>query len=261
MRDIALLRGFQDQTKMFLRKTVDTHPFDDVGALEHRCVKHDTSLFLVSQNQKKRPENLIFGRIYAEHLLDMFEFGCSNFQPIKNFKALDVDNQTKPLMVFQGEQFEFSEKHSRFKNFLLDLFRISDYDEINIAEFKRVMVVTAVSESKIEFRHYELNPGRPINETEVKTRSLTFSEIGPRFDLTFRRDKIASHELFKTACKKPKVLNPEKKAQKKNLFTDALGQQMGKVYLQQQDISTLATKKIKKPKGPAKETKVEAADV
>jgi hypothetical protein len=37
------------------------------------------------------------------------------------------------------------------------------------------------------------------------------NEVGPHFDLKFRRNQIASGDLFKTACKKPKVLNPEKK--------------------------------------------------
>jgi ribosome production factor 2 len=101
---------------------------------------------------------------------------------------------------------------------------VADYDEVNIAELKRVIVVTAVDDKRINFRHYEVNPGKTVNETDVKNKMLQLNEIGPRFEMTFRRDKIASHELFKTACKQPKLENPEKKKAKKNLFTDNLGQ-------------------------------------
>lgn len=37
------------------------------------------------------------------------------------------------------------------------------------------------------------------------------NEIGPAFDLTFRRDRIADGEQYKQACKQPKVENPDKK--------------------------------------------------
>jgi len=80
----------------------------------------------------------------------------------------EVDSEIKPILVFQGEQFEFSEKHSRFKNFLIDFFKFSDYDEANIAQLKRVMVFTSVTDTKIECRHYEINVGKTINETDVK---------------------------------------------------------------------------------------------
>jgi ribosome production factor 2 len=93
MRDLATMRGFKDSNQLYLRKTVETFPFDDIGPVESRCSKHDCSLFVISQNQKKRPENLVFGRLFDGHLLDMFEFGLSNYQPVQQFKAVDVDNQ------------------------------------------------------------------------------------------------------------------------------------------------------------------------
>jgi hypothetical protein len=53
-------------------------------------------------------------------------------------------------------------------NFFVDFFKITDYKEANIAEMKRLLTFTATSDSKIEVRHYEINPGSKINETEVK---------------------------------------------------------------------------------------------
>lgn len=136
-----------------------------------------------------------------------------------------------------------------------------DYEEANIAELKRVIVFTSINDTVINVKQFEVNQDKPINETDVKNRTLALREIGPRFDLSFRRDKIASHELYKTACKVPRTQNPEKKKQRKNLFTDELGQQKGKVFLQHQDLDTLATRKFKKAKKDQKEGKVAAQDV
>lgn len=159
---------------------------------------------------------------------------------------MEVDNQVKPILIFQGEQFEFSDKHNRFKNYMIDMFKSTDYEEANIAEMKRVICITSLNDTQISFRQYEINVGKQINETDVNNESLTFNEVGPHFNLTFRRHKIADADLYKNACKQPKLENKDKKKARKNMYTDEFGQQMGKVYLQHQDITTLVTKKYKK---------------
>lgn len=99
LRDLHLVRG-SDVSKLFLRKSHDIYPFDDVGQLEQLAVKQDCSLFAMGTHQKKRPDNLVLGRLFAGHLLDMFEFGVLNFQPISAFVSKAVSTQIKPLLVF-----------------------------------------------------------------------------------------------------------------------------------------------------------------
>jgi len=94
----------------------------------------------------------VFGRIFAEHLLVMVEFGVQNYKSIDSFKNAEVSAVIKPILVFQGEQFDFSAKHSRFKNLMIDFFKFSDYQEANIVELKRVIVFTSVGEAKVQFR-------------------------------------------------------------------------------------------------------------
>lgn len=40
----------------------------------------------------------------------------------------------------------------------------------------------------------------------MRTPRIELEEIGPRADLVCRRNKFASEDLFKRACKKPKAL-------------------------------------------------------
>ena len=79
LRDIYRTRGDKDESKLFLRNTHDIYPFDDPSKLEAMANKYDSALFVLGNHQKKRPENIIFGRLYAEHLLDMIEFGMTNY--------------------------------------------------------------------------------------------------------------------------------------------------------------------------------------
>ena len=91
IKDLHMLRDL-DASKLFLRKSHEIYPFDDIGPLEQMAVRQDCSLFVVGTHQKKRPDNLIMGRLFASHLLDVFEFGVSNYVPVQSFKAIDVNN-------------------------------------------------------------------------------------------------------------------------------------------------------------------------
>jgi ribosome production factor 2 len=74
-------------------------------------------------------------------------------------------------------------------------------------------------------RQYEI-PKITENLQEVQ-----FKEIGPHFDLVMRRNQVASADLYKLACKKPKVANVEKKKARKNTYTTELGERKGKVFI------------------------------
>ena len=78
----------------------------------------------------------------------------------------------------------------------------------------------------VEVRHLESGK---VNEKEAIRRTVPFKEVGPCFDMKLRREKMANFELFKEACKKPKVRNVEKKKANKNTYTTAFGERV--VYL------------------------------
>jgi hypothetical protein len=44
----------------------------------------------------------------------------------------------------------------RLKNLLYEYFHITNLEEANIAEMKRVLVFTSIDDQKIEVRHYEI---------------------------------------------------------------------------------------------------------
>lgn len=77
---------------------------------------------------------------------------------------------------------------------------------------RRIIVFTALDETNITFRHYQ---AAKISEGEIYNNKLDLQEIGPHFNMKLRRFQLASNDLYKTACKKPKIINVEKKRVRK----------------------------------------------
>jgi ribosome production factor 2 len=65
------------------RKNEGVRPFEGGGeaSLEFLTRKADCSLFALASHSKKRPHNLVLGRTYDSHLLDMVEFGVRTITP------------------------------------------------------------------------------------------------------------------------------------------------------------------------------------
>ena len=103
-----------------MRHTHDILPMEDPSLLENQCVKYDCSLFAVGSHQKKRPDNLVIGRVFDGHILDMFELAVSDFKAAHQFEApKHIHGDMKPILVFQGEPFETSETHKRMKSLFI----------------------------------------------------------------------------------------------------------------------------------------------
>lgn len=92
-----------------------------------------------------------------------------------------------------------------------------------------MMVFTCENaESPIKVKHLACEE---ISEALAKRDAVPFREIGPAFDLSLRRDKMAAMDLYREACRKPKVRNVDKKRADKNKFTNELGEKHGKVFV------------------------------
>lgn len=77
-------------------------------------------------HSKKRPDNLILGRMYDHHIYDLVEVGVENFKSTESFvydKKLAPKMGSKPFIAFIGEGFESVDELKHLKEVLLDLFR------------------------------------------------------------------------------------------------------------------------------------------
>jgi ribosome production factor 2 len=81
-------------------KKNNIHPFEDPSSLEFWAEKNDASLFVIGQSTKKRPNGLVFARMFDGKVLDMCEVGVESFVSMEKFKvSLSCSNGILCLMV------------------------------------------------------------------------------------------------------------------------------------------------------------------
>ncbi|MBN3315788.1 RPF2 factor, partial [Atractosteus spatula] len=214
-----------------------TRPFEDQTSIEFFSKKSDCSLFVFGSHNKKRPNNLVFGRMFDFHVLDMIELGMEKFVPLKDFKNSKFPEGTKPLLVFAGEAFDLSNEHRRLKSLLTDFFRGPTVPCVRLAGLEHVLHFTAL-DGKIFLRSYKVL----LKKSGCRTPRIELEEMGPSFDFVLRRTHLASDDLYKTAHKQPKALKAKKK---KNISHDAFGTRFGRLHMQKQDLGKLQTRKMK----------------
>ncbi|AWP19576.1 Brix domain-containing protein 1 isoform 2 [Scophthalmus maximus] len=221
---------------LYKKKNI-TRPFEDSTSLEFFSKKTDSSLFLFGSHNKKRPNNLIFGRLFDFHVLDMIELGIEKYVSLSDIKASKCPEGTKPMLVFAGEAFDIDNEHKRLKSLLIDFFRGPTVPAVRLAGLEHVLNFTAL-DGKIFMRSYRCL----LKKSGCRTPRIELEEIGPSFDLVLRRTHLASDDLYKLAHRQPKALKPKKK---KNISHDAFGTKLGRVHMQKQDLSKLHTRKMK----------------
>lgn len=232
LADFALL--LKPFNKNFSRKN-DVLPFEDTNSLEFLCEKNDCSTFALGTHSKKRPDNLVLGRMYDGHLLDMYEFGVANLIRVQEFTGSKKKLGSKPLFVFQGEMWEQDSKYERIQNLLLDIFRGPRNDKIALTAIDHIISFTVDKDGKILMRSYATE----FLHSGSKVPKLNLVSMGPHMDLTVRRTQTASEDLWKTACKQPN-LSVEKKV--KNVNRNSMGDKVGTLHMKKQNLDKLQSK-------------------
>lgn len=217
-------------------------PFEDFNEIERFSQKHDVSLFALGNSNKKRPDNLILGRLYDHKMLDMIEFGVKNFKAIEEFSCEKIPSGTKPCLTFSGSAFETDDSMKRVKNFLIDFFRGPRVPKIRLQGLEHLIQFTAVEsgdKKTVLMRSYKID----LRKSGTRVPRVELEEMGPMIDLEVRRTHLADDEYFTAACKKVKNVDKPKKV--KNITKDAFGSTLGRVHIPSQKIGTIQTRKMK----------------
>ncbi|KAJ1399994.1 Brix domain-containing protein [Ochromonadaceae sp. CCMP2298] len=122
LQDLSLIS--KPNHKTMTRKN-DILPFEDVNSLEFLGQKNDCGLFAFVSHTKKRPHNLVLGRFFDGHLLDMFEFGVDpeTKKSLEDFSGEKKGLGSKPLLLFNGDQWANEPTYKAIQNLFIDFFR------------------------------------------------------------------------------------------------------------------------------------------
>eukprot|EP00455_Lapot_gusevi_P051794 TRINITY_DN7807_c0_g1_i3.p1 TRINITY_DN7807_c0_g1~~TRINITY_DN7807_c0_g1_i3.p1 ORF type:complete len:351 (-),score=80.01 TRINITY_DN7807_c0_g1_i3:8-1060(-) len=254
LKDLHIMK--KPDSVLFQRNN-NIHPFESAESLQFLCRSSDCSLFAFGNHSKKRPHNLVLGRMFDFQVLDMFELGVepSTFRPMQKFQGSEgvIQYGSKPAFLFLGDDFENKEEYQVLKNLFLDYFRGVILPQINLEGLSRLIVVAAAG-GKIYFRQFCM----VLKKTGSKIPNVSLDEVGPHIDFIYRRRFSASAELQKQALRKPRsALTPKKvKNEEEGFFHEKLG----RLRMDKQDFDKMALahmKGLKKRKGPSKDAEEE----
>jgi ribosome production factor 2 len=241
-------------------------PFEDGGEVEIETFssKSDASLFLLGNHTKKRPNNIIMGRMYDFKLYDMIEFGVADYKGLQTFQASTIPQLgNKPAFIFAGQEFSTNKALIQTKSLLLDFFRGRQIEKLNLKGLDRVVFVSYITPQKwaagssldeeitptIVFRQYAVR----YKKSGTNVPRTVLEEMGPHFNLTVRRRREPTVDLEREAMKKPK-LAPKKV---KNVGADVLDGKVGKIYIPRQDLDSVSLNKMKGMKRERREAAAE----
>ncbi|CAH0552452.1 unnamed protein product [Brassicogethes aeneus] len=250
-----LLKDMYDIKKpdsLMLNKKNDITIFENVTPVENICKKHETPVFLMGSHSKKRPDNLVIGRMFNYSLLDMIELYVESFEGLREFAASKISLGTKPVLIFNGLQWEQTDKMRHLKSIFIDFFHRETVDAVRLQGIEHTISLNATSEGKILLRSYKVL----LKKSGCRTPRVELEEIGPRVDFALRRTRLPTEDLIKEACRKPREL---KVIKKKNISTDKLGTTHSTIHVGKQEINKLQTRKMKGLKKTPVEKKAERA--
>lgn len=251
-----------------LSRSNELTPFEDDVKLQNLIVRNECNLFVFGSSSKKRPNNLVLGRLFEHELLDMVELGVSSYKGLADFKNDKIASHCKPCLVFNGPKWSETEELRRLKSLFIDSFHretvsvsspkislcnitlyIPQVEGIRLQGLEHVISFTISDDMKILMRSYKIQ----LKKSGQKTPRIELVEIGPSMDLEVRRTKIASEDLYKLARKTPKQLKP---TPKRNISKDGLGNTHGRIHVGKQEIGKIQTRKVRALKKTPEEKKV-----
>ena len=238
LKDIALLS--KPFCKVFSRNN-EVLPFEDANSLEYFGQTNDCSLIAFGSHNKKRPNNLVLGRLYDGHILDLFEFGVVNALSIREVTQGTVDHRTKgigskPMVVFTGDQWESDTTYQRIQSLLLDMFRGTKVEKLALKALDHVISCTVV-DGNIYIRVYTVR----FKKSGSKVPHVELANMGPFWDLSLRRTRLASDDLWKLACRQPKASTTKKV---KNVSENSMGDKIGRLHIEKQDLTKMAVRRV-----------------
>lgn len=193
---------------------------------------------MFGSSSKKRPGNLVLGRLFERELLDMVELGIKHYKGLSEFQNEKIGTSVKPCLVFNGPNWNQTEEMRRLKSLFIDTFHRDTIDAIRLQGVEHVLSFTLTDDNEILMRSYKIL----LRKSGLKTPRIELDEIGPSIDLAIRRTKIASDDLYKLSRKQPTQLRTTKK---KNISRDGLGNTHGRVHVGKQKTGTIQTRKVR----------------
>lgn len=184
-------------------KRNEVRPFEDSKPLEFFSQKNDAALIVHASHSKKRPNNLVFARMFEHELLDMFEVGVENHVPVSSKANIMLGH--RPLIIFNGNSWEDSPDLLTMRSILLDMFTGDpSADKLDLKGLSYLICFTLQEQdgkTKVLMRVYNIL----LKKSGGRKPRVELEEVGPSMDFIKGRCTNANMDMLKLALKEPMV--------------------------------------------------------
>ncbi|KAL0230642.1 hypothetical protein PCE1_004199 [Barthelona sp. PCE] len=223
--------------KLF-KKSNDFNPFEDFSSIEHWSAKFDASLFMYASHSKKRPQNLVFGRLFNYEMLEFLELGLIGYDPAEFFEVQRrYTASVRPFLVFHGDHWSNDERYVRLQSIFMDIFHFAQDTQMNLLDMQHVIYFVAGPNGTVCMRHYQVR----MRKSGRKEPRIELENVGANIDMEFRRVSYADPEILKMALKKPRT----RPGKTKNVSTNDMGETVGQLRFKKQNLRQIPRYKNK----------------
>lgn len=156
-----------------LSKKNDITIFENAVPVEELCKKNETPLFVFGSHNKKRPDNIVFGRMFDYSLLDMIELGIETYNGTREFNNAKITLGTKPCLIFSGSDWEQTQELKHLKSIFVDMFHREYTENVRLQGLEHAISFTA-SNGKVLVRSYKVL----LKKSGCRTPRIELDEIG-----------------------------------------------------------------------------------
>ncbi|VDM35931.1 unnamed protein product [Hydatigera taeniaeformis] len=230
-------------------------PFEDATFIvrEHMCNKYDCSLFVMGTHSKKRPNNIVIGRLYDHEILDMHELGIEKYVSMHSVET-KLPLGSKPILIFSGEAFDEDGESKLLKSVLIDLFRGPKVSCINSSGLEYVIHFLMPEPRKLFMRVLTIKleelkkPSKDEHVGDVEQLAtaealktpwgpyvhLRLCDSAPDVDFVLRRHQMPSEDKWKRSLRVPPQLWPKRDKPTRNRSVDVYGSKVAQIHLQRE---------------------------
>lgn len=157
-----------------LTRKNDITIFENAKPVEEFCRKHEAPLFMMGSHSKKRPDNVVLGRMFNYTLFDMFELYVESYEGLKEFTASKILLGSKPCLIFNGNLWEESSEMKQLKSLFIDFFQREYVENVRLQGIEHVLSFNATPDGKILFRSYKIL----LKKSGMRIPRVELEEIG-----------------------------------------------------------------------------------
>ena len=170
-------------------------------------------------------------------------------------------------MVFHSDLFDTHPTFQLLKSIILDFFGGKAVTEVPLTAVEHVISITVgplASSSTTSLPHVHLRVYTVKALSSGGKPRIELVEMGPSLDLSLRRTQEANEDVWKMATKRPKVAKSDVEKglgkKKKNIGTDEMGDKVGRIHLEKQDLGKLQGRKVRALKASKAAKPVDATE-